>query len=130
MDLDGIGAHGFSCLLSGMLSRKRPIADRQSIRTERQQHICPRDGTAHCYMMPLCCVLGDFEDDVQAKPPISTHRRLKILSARQGAISIGISRDAYKFSLKEGEDVPPLLFDILEDVEKQIHGFPIVLHGG
>ena len=43
------------------------------------------------------------------------------------AISIGTSHGAYKF--KPGTDVPPLRFDILEDIEKRIPGFPIVLHG-
>ena len=45
------------------------------------------------------------------------------------AISIGTSHGAYKFKLKPGESVPPLRFDILEQVEKRIPGFPIVLHG-
>ena len=45
------------------------------------------------------------------------------------AISIGTSHGAYKFKLKPGETVPPLRFDILEEVEKRIPGFPIVLHG-
>ncbi|MCK5534219.1 class II fructose-bisphosphate aldolase, partial [bacterium] len=33
------------------------------------------------------------------------------------------------FKLKPGESVPPLRFDILEEIEKRIPGFPIVLHG-
>ena len=45
------------------------------------------------------------------------------------AISIGTSHGAYKFKLKPGESVPPLRFDILEEVEKRIPGFVIVLHG-
>jgi len=45
------------------------------------------------------------------------------------AISIGTSHGAYKFKVKPGEEVPPLRFDILEEVEKRLPGFPIVLHG-
>ena len=45
------------------------------------------------------------------------------------AISIGTSHGAYKFKVKPGESVPPLRFDILEAVEKELPGFPIVLHG-
>ncbi len=45
------------------------------------------------------------------------------------AISIGTSHGAYKFKLAPGEEVPPLKFDILEEVEKRLPGFPIVLHG-
>ena len=45
------------------------------------------------------------------------------------AISIGTSHGAYKFKVKPGETPPPLRFDILEEIEKRIPGFPIVLHG-
>jgi len=43
------------------------------------------------------------------------------------AISIGTSHGAYKFPLDA--EIPPLRFDILEEVEKRLPGFPIVLHG-
>ena len=45
------------------------------------------------------------------------------------AISIGTSHGAYKFKVRPGEKVPPLRFDILEDVARRVPGFPIVLHG-
>jgi len=45
------------------------------------------------------------------------------------AISIGTSHGAYKFKVKPGEEIPPLRFDILQEIEKRIPGFPIVLHG-
>ena len=52
------------------------------------------------------------------------------------AISIGTSHGANKFTPEqctrdaEGNLVPPMLrFDILEEVEKKLPGFPIVLHG-
>jgi fructose-bisphosphate aldolase class II len=52
------------------------------------------------------------------------------------AISIGTSHGAYKFkpsqctrNAKGVLEPPPLRFDILEEVEKRIPGFPIVLHG-
>jgi fructose-bisphosphate aldolase class II len=45
------------------------------------------------------------------------------------AISIGTSHGAYKFKVKPGEALPTLRFDILEEVERRIPGFPIVLHG-
>jgi fructose-bisphosphate aldolase class II len=43
------------------------------------------------------------------------------------AISIGTSHGAYKFP--SDMEIPPLRFDILEEVEKRLPGFPIVLHG-
>ena len=45
------------------------------------------------------------------------------------AISIGTSHGAYKFKVKKGEEVPPLRFDILEEISQRVPGFPIVLHG-
>jgi fructose-bisphosphate aldolase class II len=45
------------------------------------------------------------------------------------AISIGTSHGAYKFKLKPGEPLPELRFDILEEIERRLPGFPIVLHG-
>ncbi|MBF0275526.1 MAG: class II fructose-1,6-bisphosphate aldolase [Nitrospinae bacterium] len=45
------------------------------------------------------------------------------------AISIGTSHGAFKFKVAPGEEPPPLRFDILEEVEKRIPGFAIVLHG-
>ena len=43
------------------------------------------------------------------------------------AISIGTSHGAFKFPLDA--EIPPLRFDILEEIEKRLPGFPIVLHG-
>ena len=52
------------------------------------------------------------------------------------AISIGTSHGAFKFRpeqcTKNDQGIlvpPPLRFDILEEIEKKIPGFPIVLHG-
>ncbi len=43
------------------------------------------------------------------------------------AISIGTSHGAFKF--KPGKPIPPLRFDILDEIQKRLPGFPIVLHG-
>lgn len=45
------------------------------------------------------------------------------------AISIGTSHGLVKIKVKPGEPVPLLKFDILAEVERQLPGFPIVLHG-
>jgi len=41
------------------------------------------------------------------------------------AIAVGTSHGAYKFSGGQG-----LQFDILEEIQKRVSGFPLVLHGG
>lgn len=86
-------------------------------------------------------VLAGIEDDVVAAE--STYTRpeevedfLNKTGVDSLAISIGTSHGAYKFTpeqcTKNEEGVlvpPPLKFDILEEIEKRIPGFPIVLHG-
>ncbi len=79
-------------------------------------------------------VLAGIEDDVQAEKSTYTKpEEVEDFVRKTGvdslAISIGTSHGAFKFKLKEGEEVPPLRFDILEEIERRIPGFPIVLHG-
>ncbi|WP_298039509.1 class II fructose-bisphosphate aldolase [uncultured Desulfuromonas sp.] len=79
-------------------------------------------------------VLAGIEDDVQAEEstytkPEEVEDFVKKTGVDSLAISIGTSHGAYKFKLQEGEEVPPLRFDILEECQKRLPGFPIVLHG-
>jgi fructose-bisphosphate aldolase class II len=79
-------------------------------------------------------VLAGIEDEVVAEKstytqPDEVEDFVRKTGVDSLAISIGTSHGAYKFKLKEGESVPPLRFDILEEIEKRIPGFPIVLHG-
>jgi fructose-bisphosphate aldolase class II len=79
-------------------------------------------------------VLAGIEDEVSAE--VSTYTKpeeveefVKKTGVDSLAISIGTSHGAFKFKVKAGEEPPPLRFDILEEVERRIPGFPIVLHG-
>lgn len=79
-------------------------------------------------------VLAGIEDDVKHEASHYTRpEEVEEFVGKTGvdslAISIGTSHGAYKFKVKPGESVPPLRFDILEEVEKRLPGFPIVLHG-
>jgi fructose-bisphosphate aldolase class II len=79
-------------------------------------------------------VLAGVEDDVSSEESHYTKPEEVIeFVERTGvdslAISIGTSHGAYKFKLPPGELPPPLRFDILDEIEKRIPGFPIVLHG-
>jgi len=79
-------------------------------------------------------VLAGIEDEVSAeKSHYTDPAQVEDFVSRTGvdslAISIGTSHGAYKFKVKPGEQPPPLRFDILEEIEKRIPGFPIVLHG-
>ena len=86
-------------------------------------------------------VLAGIEDDVVAAKSIYTDPdQVEDFVHRTGvdslAISIGTSHGAYKFKPsqcsrnEQGVLVPPpLRFDILEEIERRIPGFAIVLHG-
>jgi fructose-bisphosphate aldolase class II len=79
-------------------------------------------------------VLGGIEDEVASEESHYTHpEQVEDFVKRTGvdslAISIGTSHGAYKFKVDREEDIPPLRFDILEEVSKRLPGFPIVLHG-
>lgn len=79
-------------------------------------------------------VLAGIEDEVSHEETHYTKpEEVEEFVAKTGvdslAISIGTSHGAYKFKLGPGESVPPLRFDILEEVERRLPGFPIVLHG-
>lgn len=77
--------------------------------------------------------LAGIEDEVVVSSEDSSYTRpedVQEFVERTGcdslAIAIGTSHGAYKF--KPGTD-PKLRFDILEEVERRLPGFPIVLHG-
>jgi len=86
-------------------------------------------------------VLAGIEEDVQAAKAVYTQpEQVEDFVSKTGvdslAISIGTSHGANKFRPEQctrnerGILVPPpLRFDILEEVEKRIPGFVIVLHG-
>lgn len=87
-------------------------------------------------------VLAGVEDDVASEESHYTRPEEVVdFATRAGcdslAISIGTSHGAYKFKPeqctrdpKTGRLLPPpLAFDVLQAVEKQLPGFPIVLHG-
>lgn len=79
-------------------------------------------------------VLAGIEDEISHETsnytrPEEVEEFVKRTGVDSLAISIGTSHGAFKFKVKTGELPPPLRFDILEEVEKRIPGFSIVLHG-
>lgn len=77
--------------------------------------------------------LAGVEDDVQVDAEDASYTRPEEVVdfvTRTGvdslAIAIGTSHGAYKF--KPGQN-PQLRFDILEEIQAKLPGFPIVLHG-
>lgn len=85
--------------------------------------------------------LAGIEDEVRSEHSSYTDPKqvvdfVKRTTVDSLAISIGTSHGAYKFKpeqcTRDARGIlvpPPLRFDILAEVERQIPGFPIVLHG-
>lgn len=79
-------------------------------------------------------VLAGVEDEVSHEvshytKPEEVETFVEKTGADSLAISIGTSHGAYKFKVKPGEEVPPLRFDILDEIARRVPDFPIVLHG-
>ncbi|MDR1786331.1 MAG: class II fructose-1,6-bisphosphate aldolase [Spirochaetaceae bacterium] len=86
-------------------------------------------------------VLAGVEDDVSAEEshytkPEEVQEFVKRTGVDSLAISIGTSHGRQKFKpsqcTRNADGIlipPPLAFDVLEEVEKKLPGFPIVLHG-
>ncbi|MCI6815798.1 MAG: class II fructose-bisphosphate aldolase, partial [Treponema porcinum] len=86
-------------------------------------------------------VLGGVEDDVAAEESKYTKPEEVVdFTSKTGcdslAISIGTSHGRCKFTPEQCTRTPdgvlvppPLAFDVLEAIEKELPGFPIVLHG-
>ena len=99
---------------------------------------------AHCVVVEgEIGKLAGIEDDVHVAAEDSTYTRpeeVEEFVSRTGvdslAIAIGTSHGAYKFTpaqcTRNADGIlvpPPLRFDILEEIEKRLPEFPIVLHG-
>ncbi len=114
-----------------------PYEENVAITKKVVEYAHPRDVTVEGELG----ILAGIEDDVVAEEHVYTRPEEVVdFVTRTGvdslAISIGTSHGANKFKpeqcTKDENGVlvpPPLRFDILEEIEKQIPGFPIVLHG-
>ncbi len=124
-----------SCIDSGFSSvmidgSHHPFKDNIALTRKVVEYAHSRDVTVEAELG----VLAGVEDDVSSE--VSHYTKPEEVEEFVGqtgvdslAISIGTSHGAYKFKLNPGEEVPPLRFDILADIERKIPGFPIVLHG-
>lgn len=77
-------------------------------------------------------VLSGVEDDMEVEEGKSLYTRpeevqefIKLTGCDSLAIAVGTSHGAYKFSGGAG-----LQFDILEEIQRRLPDFPLVLHGG
>ena len=118
-----------SCIDGGFSSVMKPFEENIAITKQVVEY-------AHDHGVVVEAELGTLagiEDEVNVSAEDSSYTRpedVQEFVERTGcdslAIAIGTSHGAFKF--KPGTK-PQLRFDILEDVQKRLPGFPIVLHG-
>ena len=123
------------CIDSGFSSvmidaSHHPFADNVAITREVVQYAHARDVTVEAELG----VLAGIEDEVVAErssytKPEEVEQFVGETGVDSLAISIGTSHGAYKFKVRPGEAIPPLRFDILDEVARRLPDFPIVLHG-
>ena len=121
-----------SCIDSGFSSvmidgSAHPYDDNVALSRQVVEYAHPRDVTVEGELG----VLAGIEDEVSHEVSHYTKpEEVEDFVAKTGvdslAISIGTSHGAYKFP--PGTN-PQLRFDILEEIERRLPGFPIVLHG-
>lgn len=131
-----------SCIGSGFSSvmidgSHLPFEENIALSKKVVEYAHPRDVSVEAELG----VLAGIEDEVSHAQshytnPDDVEEFVRRTSVDSLAISIGTSHGAFKFKPKDcvlnadGILTPPTLrFDILEEVEKRIPGFPIVLHG-
>jgi len=122
-----------SCIDSGFSSvmidgSHHSFEDNIALTRKVVEYAHPRDVTVEGELG----VLAGIEDEVSSEVshytrPEEVEEFVEKTGCDSLAISIGTSHGAFKF--KPGQAVPPLRFDILEECEKRLPGFPIVLHG-
>ena len=76
-------------------------------------------------------MLGGVEEDIQVDEkhamltdPLEAKKFVELTGCDSLAVAIGTSHGAYKFSGKQG-----LHFDRIEEIQRQLPGFPLVMHG-
>jgi fructose-bisphosphate aldolase class II len=123
-----------SCIDSGFTS---VMIDGSSLEYEENIELTKKvTNYAHKYNVTVEGELGSLagiEDEVRVPPdksfytdPSQVEDFVKKTGVDSLAVAIGTSHGAYKF--KPGQN-PELRFDILNEIEKKLPGFPIVLHG-
>ena len=120
--------YGFSSVMIDGSSL--PFEENIALTKKVVEYAHPRDVTVEGELG----VLAGIEDDVSHEAshytkPEEVEEFVEKTGVDSLAISIGTSHGAFKFKVKPGEEPPPLRFDILEEIERRIPGFPIVLHG-
>ena len=124
-----------SCIDSGFSSvmldgSHHPFEENAEITRQVVEYAHERDVTVEGELGVLAGVEDEVSSDVSHfTKPEEVEAFVEKTGVDSLAISIGTSHGAYKFKVKPGESVPPLRFDILEEIEKRVPGFPIVLHG-
>ncbi len=77
-------------------------------------------------------MLGGVEEDIVGSVCLTKPEEAEEFVAQSGcdslAVAIGTSHGAYKFTAEPGKKMG-LHFDVIEDIQKRLPGYPMVMHG-
>ncbi len=77
-------------------------------------------------------MLGGVEEDIVGSVCLTKPEEAEEFVAKSGcdslAVAIGTSHGAYKFKAEPGKKMG-LHFDVIEDIQKRLPGYPMVMHG-
>jgi fructose-bisphosphate aldolase class II len=107
---------------------KRPFEENIEITKQVVEYAHPRDVVVEAELGQL----GGIEEDVVGVDDVSKHvadpDQVQEFVEKSGcdslAVACGTSHGAYKF-----KTAPKLAFDVIEEIQKRLPGFPLVMHG-
>jgi len=107
---------------------KQPFEENIKVTKEVVEYAHPRDVVVEAELGQL----GGIEEDVVGVDDVSKHvadpEQVQEFVEKSGcdslAIACGTSHGAYKFKTE-----PTIAFDVIEEVQKRLPGFPLVMHG-
>jgi fructose-bisphosphate aldolase class II len=117
---------GFTSVMIDASSK--PFAENIAITKQVVEYAHPRDVVVEAELGQL----GGIEEDVVGVDDVSKHvadpDQVQEFVEKSGcdslAIACGTSHGAYKFKTE-----PKLAFDVIEEIQKRLPGFPLVMHG-
>ncbi|NQU51787.1 MAG: class II fructose-bisphosphate aldolase [Bacteroidetes bacterium] len=130
----GTKEHAFDCVESGGYSSVMIDASHESFETNISitKEVVAKAHAKNIVVEAELGVLSGIEDDINVDEenkkytqPSEVVEFVKQTGCDSLAVAVGTSHGAYKFSGGQG-----LQFDILEEIQKRLPEFPLVLHGG
>jgi fructose-bisphosphate aldolase, class II len=124
----------YDCIESGFYSSVMIDASHEPFEknVEITKRICEKAHARGVSVEAELGMLGGVEEDIVGHVCLTNPDEAKEFVEKSGcdslAVAIGTSHGAYKFSAEPGKKMG-LHFDVIENIQKLLPGFPLVMHG-